>query len=84
MKIDDCQVGQRVRICRPIERRAGAWHNAVTGVIRSIHTEKTGSWYAHGKHGKLWLRRVLVEKPDGESTLITIDPLTTIEPADEA
>ena len=79
MKIDDCKPGQRVRIIQEIDRREGAWRSEVVGTIRSIGQEKTGSWYAHGKDGRLWLLRIHLEKDDGELTTLSADPLTKVE-----
>ena len=79
MKINECKPGQRVRIVQEIDRREGGWRSEVMGVIHSIGPEKTGSWHAHGKDGKLWLLRIRLEKEDGELTTLAVDPLTTVE-----
>ena len=84
MKITDCQPGQRVRIIQEVDRREGNWRSEVVGVIQSIGQEKTGSWHAHGKNGRLWLLRVRLRKDDGELTTITADSLTKVELLEDA
>ena len=79
MTIDQCKPGQRVRIIQEIDRRAGNWRSEVDGVVESVAKEKTGSWHAHGKDGKLWLLRVRLRKDDGELTTRAVDPLTKVE-----
>ena len=79
MTINDCQPGQRVRITQEIDRREGNWRTEVVGVVQLVEQQKTGSWCAHGKDGKLWLLRVQVKKDDGELTTLTVDPLTRVE-----
>ena len=79
MTIQDCKPGQRVRITQEIERREGNWQRSVEGVVEEIKLQKTGSWYAHAKDDRLWLARLKIRKPDGELSLLSIDPLTQIE-----
>lgn len=79
MTVDQCKPGQQVRITHTIERRDEDWLSVTEGVIESIDLQKTGSWYAHSKDNKFWLRRLRLRKPDGEITLVNIDPYTTIE-----
>jgi hypothetical protein len=82
--IDECRPGQRVRVVQTIERRERDWRGAVVGVIQAVALEKTGSWYAHSKDDKLWLRRVRLVKDDGEVAVLTVDALTEIEVLDGA
>ncbi len=84
MTIEDCKPGQRVRFRQTIDRREGDWHASVEGVIEQIELQKTGSWYAHSKDNKFWLRRVRLRKDDGEITLLNVDPRTEIELVSDA
>jgi hypothetical protein len=84
MSIENCKPGQRVRIIQTIERRDGDWRCETVGVIQSIELQKTGSWYAHGKDHKLWLRRIRLVKDDGEITVLNVDRFTQIEPLGHA
>jgi hypothetical protein len=80
--ISDCKPGQRVRIKYTIDRRDGDWHGEVEGVIEQIDLEKTGSWYAHSKDNKFWLRRVKLRKDDGELSLLNLDYMTDVDIVD--
>ena len=74
--------GQRVRVTQEIDRREGAWQGRVEGTVVSVGAEKTGSWFAHSKDARLWLRRIRLQKDDGEITTLTIDPHTRVEVLD--
>ncbi len=71
--------GQRIRVFQEIHRREGDWDNAVEGEVLEVRSEKTGSWYAHGKDDKLWLNRIKLRKADGELTMLVIDSSTRYE-----
>jgi hypothetical protein len=72
-------VGDRVRVEQQITGRAGVWKTKAEGLVESFGPEPTGSWFAHGKHDRLWLQRLRLRKDDGEITTIAIDPSTDIE-----
>jgi len=65
--------GDRVRILQRIRRRDGEWTAAVTGVVEQVLDAPTGSWYAHGKNDKYWLRRVRLRKDNGEVSVVALD-----------
>jgi protein-L-isoaspartate O-methyltransferase len=71
--------GQRIRITQQVARRAGAWTAAVEGEVVSVEQKKTGSWYAHAKHDRLWLDRVLLRKDDGELAYYNLDQYSHVE-----
>jgi hypothetical protein len=79
MDIEQLKPGQRVRVVQTIDRREGDWQQAVEGVIDAVDVEATGSWYAHAKDDKFWLRRVRLTKADGERTTLVVDQYTRIE-----
>lgn len=79
MMADDLRPGQRVRVQQTIERRDRDWHVAVEGVVREVTREPTGSWYAHGQDGRVWLQRLVLRKDDGELTSLVLDGHTRIE-----
>jgi hypothetical protein len=56
----------------------------VTGTVQDVKLQKTGSWYAHSKDDKYWLRRVTLKKDDGELTTLNLDQATEIELLNEA
>lgn len=81
MTIEEFKPGQRVRVLQTIERRDGDWQTALEGVVEKVDVAPTGSWYAHGKDDRFWLRRILIRKDDGEQTLVAVDQWTRVEPA---
>ena len=82
MTLAELQPGRRVRVVQTIDRRAGDWHAVVEGVIQSVEEQKTGSWYAHSKDDKYWLRRIRLKKDDGEISVLSVDQYTEVLPAD--
>lgn len=70
--------GKRVRVTQSIAEREGVLTGQIEGVVESVESRATGSWFAHGKDDKLWLRRLLLRKDDGEQILINVDPRTEI------
>ncbi len=79
LAFEDLRPGQRVRVHQMIDRRAGDWHGTVVGVIQDVEVSKTGSWYAHGKDDKLWLRRIRLAKDDGELSTLNLDQWSQVE-----
>ncbi len=79
MTIDELKPGQRIRIVQTIDRREGDWQTAVEGVVQAVELQKTGSWYAHAKDDRYWLRRIRLVKDDGEIALLNIDFRAEIE-----
>ena len=58
--------------------RAEDLESEVIGVVEAWEDQPTGSWHAHGKDSKLWLRRLKLRKSDGEISLIVVDDQTYI------
>jgi hypothetical protein len=56
----------------------GSFEAEVVGAVEAWEDRPTGSWHAHGKYDKLWLRRLKLRKADGEITLLVIDDATRI------
>jgi hypothetical protein len=48
------------------------------GVVDAWEELPTGSWHAHGRNDRLWLRRLKLRKLDGEVTLLVVDDGTSI------
>jgi hypothetical protein len=77
--IDNLQPGVRVRVHQRI-RRQDRWESfTVEGEVVSLDRRPTGSWFSHGKNGRLWLNRIVLKKPDGEQSELAIDEQTQIE-----
>jgi hypothetical protein len=64
---------QRVRVRQRIRTRRGPWDTEVEGTVVSCTPEPTGSWYAHGKHDRLWLQRLRLRRSDGEIVDLVLD-----------
>lgn len=80
--------GTRLRITQQIVRQGngmgvgagdGTFTGAVEGVVVKSTQQKTGSWYAHSRDGKLWLDRIELKKDDGELITLNIDQYTHID-----
>lgn len=70
--------GTPVCVRQVTRMRADDFVTETVGVIESWEDKPTGSWYAHGKDDKLWLRRLTLRKADGEITQIVVDDQTHI------
>ncbi|MFQ5423907.1 MAG: hypothetical protein ACE5F9_07995 [Phycisphaerae bacterium] len=83
MTLPPLEPGRRVRVIQHIATRDGEWSTPVEGCVVSCEARPTGSWYAHGKNKRLWLRRLRLEKADGELVDLTLDVssrVTVIDP----
>lgn len=79
MAVSEVKPGQRVRVEQSIQTREGSWTTAVEGEVVALAAKATGSWFAHGKNDKLWLRRMRLKRDDGEFVELVLDPATQIE-----
>jgi hypothetical protein len=73
------QPGQRVRVTQQIPQRARTWTITIEGQVIAFEQRKTGSWYAHSKHDKLWLDRLQLKKDDGEVVVCNLDEFTHVD-----
>ncbi len=74
----DFPPGTPVRVKQVTERRGRPLEAEVVGVVEAWEELPTGCWYAYGKQGKLWLKRLKLRKVDGEVSLLVIDRGTHI------
>ena len=79
---DRLTAGSRVRVIQTIARRGEPVRAAVEGTVLADEIDKTGSWYAHGRDDRFWLRRVTLRKADGEMTTVALDQYSQIEVLD--
>lgn len=70
--------GTPVRVRQVTYRRDREVVAETVGVVEEWDERPTGSWYAHGKNDKLWLRRLKLRKVDGELVLLVVDKGTHI------
>ena len=73
------QPGQRVIVTQQIPQRDEVWTLSTSGEVIRFKQCKTGSWFAHGKHDKLWLDRLVIRKDDGEVVVFNLDSYTHVE-----
>lgn len=76
--------GTRVRVIQQVPQRDRTWSEVIEGTVTRYQQSKTGSWFAHGRHDKLWLDRLELRLDDGEITVLNLDQYTVIEKVPEA
>lgn len=70
--------GTPVCVRQSIDHRTDPVEIEVMGTVESWADRPTGAWHAHGKNKKLWLKRLMLRKPDGELVSLVIDRGTAI------
>ena len=71
--VDKLKPGQRIRVVQQIDRREGSWTTEIVGRVVEVVNAPTGSWYAHGPSDRYLLKRIRLQKDDGEMTLLSLD-----------
>lgn len=74
--------GTRIRVTQQMPQTHTVWSTAVEGTVVRWRQARTGSWFAHGRHDKLWLDRLELRRPDGELVTLNLDQYSLIEPLD--
>lgn len=67
-----------VRVTQTVRTRDAAWQTQIEGRVISCSPAPTGSWFAHGKDGRLWLQRLRIEKAGGEIVDLVLDGNSTV------
>jgi hypothetical protein len=62
----------------PAVRRVAT--TTLEGTVLRYRQSKTGSWFAHALHDRLWLDRLELRLDDGEVTVLNLDQYTVIDP----
>ena len=76
----DFQPGTRVRVTNSIEFGTRARERvSVEGMVVRFAEQKTGSWFAHGRDGKVWIDRLELRKHDGELVKVNLDRNSEVE-----
>jgi hypothetical protein len=73
--------GTRVRVTQQIPAVRRTASTTVEGTVVRYRQSKTGSWFAHGLHDKLWLDRLELRKDDGEVVVLNLDQYSVVETA---
>ena len=71
--------GTLVEVTQQIPQRNDPWTTKSRGTVVKFEQEKTGSWFAHSRHDKLWLDRLTLRKDDGEIIELVLDMYTHVE-----
>ena len=71
--------GTVVKITEQIPRRTDTYTTSVTGKFVRHERQSSGSWYARNKRNKVWLDRLILEKADGEISILNLDEYTVVE-----
>jgi len=71
--------GTVVRITQQIPRRLDTYTTTVTGKVVKQDRQNSGSWYARNKSNRVWLDRLMIQKKDGEITILNLDEYTMVE-----
>ena len=75
----DFAPGTRVSVTQqmPAVRRVAT--TTLEGTVLRYRQSKTGSWFAHALHDRLWLDRLELRLDDGEVTVLNLDQYTVVE-----
>jgi hypothetical protein len=73
------QPGTVVRVTQQIPRRLDTYTMTITGKVIRQERQYSGSWFARNKNGRVWLDRLLIQKDDGEITILNLDEYTVVE-----
>ena len=73
--------GTRVRVTQQIAAVRRTASTTIEGTVVRYRQSKTGSWFAHGLHDKLWLDRLELRKDDGEVVVLNLDQYSVIQGA---
>lgn len=73
------QPGTQVRVTQQIPRRLDTYTMEVTGTVVRQERQNSGSWYARNPRGKVWLDRLVIQKADGEISILNLDEYTVVE-----
>jgi len=71
--------GSRVRITQQIPRRTDTYTITVEGTVLRQERQGSGSWFARNKKNKVWLDRLILQKADGEISILNLDEYTHVE-----
>jgi hypothetical protein len=71
--------GTIVRVTQQIPRRLDTCTTTVTGKVIRQERQNSGSWFAGNKRDRVWLDRLLIQKADGEITILNLDAYTAVE-----
>ena len=69
----------RVRVTQQIPQRTHVYSTVVEGTVLRQERQGSGSWFARNPKNKVWLDRLIVQKADGEISVLNLDEYSHIE-----
>src|ERR1051325_7319539 len=71
--------GTVVKIPQQTPRRIDTYTTSVTGKVIRQERQNSGSWFARNKRNRVWLDRLVIQKADGEVSILNLDEYTVVE-----
>ena len=71
--------GTLVRVTQQIPRRLDTYTTITEGKVIRQERQGSGSWFARNKRDKVWLDRLIIQKADGEITILNLDEYSAVE-----
>ncbi|MEI8197633.1 MAG: hypothetical protein WCI73_17195 [Phycisphaerae bacterium] len=71
--------GSRVRVTQQIPMRDQTFTTVIEGIALRQERQGSGSWFARNKREKFWLDRLVVQKDDGEISILNLDEYSRVE-----
>ncbi|MEI7767352.1 MAG: hypothetical protein WCJ97_07945 [Phycisphaerae bacterium] len=71
--------GTKVRLTQQIPQHGSTCTTVIEGTVVRQERQPSGSWFARNPLDKLWLDRLIIQKADGEKSVINLDALSHVE-----
>src|ERR1035437_5289497 len=71
--------GTVVKVTQQIPRHDDTVTTTVTGKVLRQERQPSGSWFARNKRNKVWLDRLVIQKEDGEISILNLDEYSAVE-----
>ena len=71
--------GSKVRITQQIPQRDEVFTTTVEGTVLRQERQGSGSWFARNTRNKVWLDRLILQKADGEISVLNLDEYTHVD-----
>jgi hypothetical protein len=71
--------GTMVKVTQQIPRHEDTLTATITGKVVRQERQPSGSWFARNKRAKVWLDRLVIEKADGETSILNLDEYSHVE-----
>jgi len=71
--------GTMVKVTQQIPQRDDDYTVTVQGKVLRQERQESGSWFARNRQNKVWLDRLIIQKADGEISILNLDEYTRVE-----